>query len=201
MSDEEPISTDRLTAFSDGVFAVIITVLVIELHPPREASFEVLLAQWPTGISYAVSYLFIAVVWVNHHHLLRFADSATHRLIWGNFAHLFAVSLMPFSTAWIAGTRLGAAPVAFYAGVFVLVNLTYLILCWEAVDTSASHELTPHARSMMRLRSFTTLAVFSAAALVALRYPIGGMAMICLCLLVYLSPGAPGVRRQLKQPA
>jgi uncharacterized membrane protein len=73
---------------------------------------------------------------VNHHHLMRFADAATHRLIWGNFDHLFAVSLKPFSTAWIASTRLGEVPVAFYAGVFVLVNVTYLLLCWEALDRS-----------------------------------------------------------------
>jgi uncharacterized membrane protein len=195
MRGDEPVGPDRLNAFSDGVFAVIITILVLELRPPREASFEALLAEWPTGISYAVSYLFIAIVWVNHHHLLRFAESATHRLIWGNFAHLFAVSLMPFSTAWIAGTRLGAVPVAFYAGVFVLVNLTYLLLCWETVDRTAHHKVAPRARSMMRMRSSMTLAVFSAAAVIALRYPIGGMAMICLCLLVYLSPGAPGVPR------
>ena len=77
-----------------------------------------LLELWPTAVSYAISYLFIAIVWVNHHHLLRFPDVATHRLIWGNFAHLFAVSLMPFATAWIASTRLGAVPVAFYAGDF-----------------------------------------------------------------------------------
>ena len=101
----------------------------------------------------------IAIVWVNHHHLLRFPDVATHRLIWVNFAHLFAVSLMPFSTAWIASTRLGAVPVAFYAGDFVLVNVTYLLLCFEAVDRLAPHKVASGARSMMRMRSLATLAV------------------------------------------
>lgn len=199
MTTEDAVTPDRMKAFSDGVFAVIITILVLELRPPKEASFGALLELWPTAISYAISYLFIAVVWVNHHHLLRFPDVATHRLIWGNFAHLFAVSLMPFATAWIAGTRLGAVPVAFYAGVFFLVNLTYLLLCFEAVDRSAPQKVAPRARSMMRMRSFATLAVFAAAGVVALRYPIGGMAMICLCLVVYLSPGGPGATRQLKQ--
>ena len=103
---------------------------------------------------------------------------------------------MPFSTAWIASTRLGAVPVAFYAGVFFLVNVTYLLLCFEAVDRSVPYKVGPRARSMMR--SFATLAVFAAAGIVALRYPIGGMAMICLCLIVYLSPGAAGIARQLK---
>jgi uncharacterized membrane protein len=198
MTSEETVTPERMNAFSDGVFAVIITILVLELRPPNEASFGALLDLWPTAVSYAISYLFVAIVWVNHHHLMRFPDVATHRLIWGNFAHLFAVSLMPFSTAWLASSRLGAVPVAFYAGVFFLVNVTYVLLCMEAVDRSAPHKVAPHARSVMRMRSFATLAVFAAAGLVALRYPLGGMAMICLCLAVYLSPGAPSVSRQLK---
>jgi uncharacterized membrane protein len=188
------VTPDRMNAFSDGVFAVIITILVLELRPPKEASFAALLELWPTAVSYAISYLFIAIVWVNHHHLLRFPEVATHRLIWVNFAHLFAVSLLPFSTAWIASNRLGAIPVAFYARVFVLVNVTYLLLCFEAVDRSAPHKVAPRVRSMMRMRSFATLAVFVAAGAVALRYPLGGMAMICLCLVVYLSPGGTGPR-------
>ena len=69
------------------------------------------------ALSYAVSYLFIAIVWVNHHHLLRFADHATPLLIWVNFAHLFMVSLVPFSTAWVANTRLASVPVSVYAAV------------------------------------------------------------------------------------
>jgi uncharacterized membrane protein len=198
MTNEETVTPDRMSAFSDGVFAVIITILVLELRPPKEASFGALLELWPTGVSYAISYLFIAIVWVNHHHLLRFPDVATHRLIWGNFAHLFAVSLMPFATAWIASTRLGAVPVAFYAGDFLLVNVTYLLLCLEAVDRSAPHKVEPQARSMMRIRSLATLAGFAAAGVVALRYPIGGMVMICLCLILYLSPGTPGTIRELK---
>ena len=198
MISEETVTPARMNAFSDGVFAVIITILVLELRPPKEASFGGLLELWPTAISYAISYLFIAIVWVNHHHLLRFPDIVTHRLIWGNFAHLFAVSLMPFATAWIASTRLGAVPVAFYAGDFFLVNATYLVLCMEAVDRSAPHKVAPRTRSMMRMRSLATLAGFAAAGAVALRYPIGGMVMICLCLILYLSPGAPGTIRELK---
>jgi uncharacterized membrane protein len=195
MTSEHP-SPERLNLFSDGVFAVIITVLVLELRPPHDGTFEALLALWPTAVSYAVSYLFIAIVWVNHHHLLRYASTATPHLIWSNFAHLFTVSLIPFSTAWIADTKLAAAPVSVYAAVFVLVNATYLALCWEVVDRPPTTELAPRARMMMRVRSIVTLALFLAASLIALKYPVGGMAMICLCLLVYLRPDAPGSSAQ-----
>src|SRR5689334_2702470 len=105
---------ERLSAFSDGVFAVLITVLVLELRPPETPTFAALLSLWPTWLSYAVSYLFIAIVWINHHYLLRYAAEATHGLLWLNFAHLFAMSLLPFSTAWMAVSRLGPQPVAFY---------------------------------------------------------------------------------------
>jgi uncharacterized membrane protein len=192
MKNEEIVTPARMNAFSDGVFAVIITILVLELLPPKEASFSALLELWPTAVSYAISYLFIAIVWVNHHHLLRFPDAVNHRLIWTNFAHLFAVSLMPFATAWIASSRLGGVPVAFYAGDLVLVNLTYLLLCFEAVDKSAPHKVAQTARLMMRMRSFATLVGFVAAGVVALFYPIAGVVMICLCLAFYLSPGGPG---------
>ena len=71
----------RLSTFSDGVFAVLITVLVLELRPPEVPTFKALLSLWPTWLSYAVSYLFIAVVWANHHHLMRYAAEATPRLM------------------------------------------------------------------------------------------------------------------------
>ncbi len=97
---------ERLSAFSDGVFAVLITVLVLELRPPELPTFKALLLLWPTWLSYAVSYLFIAIVWTNHHYLIRYAEEATPRLLWFNFAHLFSMSLLPLSTAWMAASRL-----------------------------------------------------------------------------------------------
>src|SRR5690242_21190308 len=119
---------ERLSLFSDGVFAVLITVLVLELRPPELPSFQALLMLWHTWLSYAVSYLFIAIVWVNHHYLMRYATEATPRLLWFNFAHLFAMSLLPLSTAWMAVSKLAPQPVAFYAAVFFLVNATYVAL-------------------------------------------------------------------------
>jgi uncharacterized membrane protein len=123
-----------LSAFSDGVFAVLITVLVLELRPPELPTVKALLLLWPTWLSYAVSYLFIAIVWTNHHHLMRYATAATPRLMWSNFAHLFSVSLLPLSTAWMAVSKLAPQPVAFYTAVFFLVNATYIFLIWEIID-------------------------------------------------------------------
>ncbi|HEY4365718.1 MAG TPA: TMEM175 family protein [Steroidobacteraceae bacterium] len=184
---------ERLNAFSDGVFAIIITILVLELRAPESASFAALLPLWPTALSYAVSYFFLAIVWVNHHHLLQYAEIATPRLIWGNFAHMFSMSLLPFATAWMADTRLAPVPVSVYAGVFVLVNATYLLLCWEVVDRPQQENVPARTRRMMRMRSVLTLAAFAVASLIALKYPLGGLGLICACLLFYVKPEAPTV--------
>ncbi len=183
---------ERLSAFSDGVFAVLITVLVLELRPPELPTFRALLSLWPTWLSYAVSYLFIAIVWANHHHLLRYATEATARLMWFNFAHLFSVSLLPLSTAWMAVSRLAPQPVAFYAAVFFLVNATYIALIWELIGRDKSKDVSPRERRIMRFRSIVTLCMFAAAAIVALKYPLAGLGMCCCCLIVYLKPEAPG---------
>ena len=184
---------ERLSTFSDGVFAVLITVLVLELRPPELPTFRALLSLWPTWLSYAVSYLFIAIVWANHHYLMRYATEATPRLLWFNFAHLFSMSLLPLSTAWMAVSRLAPQPVAFYAAVFFLVNATYIALIWELIDRS-SVEISHRVRRVMRFRSIATLCFFATAAAVALRYPVAGLGICICCLIVYLRP-EPSRRR------
>jgi uncharacterized membrane protein len=143
---------ERLTAFCDGVFAVLITVLVLDLRPPREPTYAALLSLWPTWISYAVSYLFIAIVWANHHYLMRHATEVSPRLMWVNFAHLFSASLLPLATAWMAVSELAPQPVSFYAGVFFLVNATYIFLIRELIDRAPRRAVSPSARRIMRGR-------------------------------------------------
>ena len=86
---EEKITADRLAAFSDAVFAVIVTIMVLELKVPDQPAFSALRPLWPTVLSYVVSYLFIAIIWINHHYLMRFAGPPTLGLIWINFGRLF----------------------------------------------------------------------------------------------------------------
>jgi uncharacterized membrane protein len=191
---EEKTLADRLGTFSDAVIAVIITIMVLELKPPEEPTFSALLPLWPTAISYAVSYLFIAIIWLNHHHLLRFVSHVTPALIWVNFAHLFAVSLVPFATAWIARTQLASAPVATYAGIFVCVNIAYRVFERQALAQADTTQISERARRMARRRSLATLLIFVAAMLCALAAPRIGFALICCALLPYLTPQAPDVK-------
>lgn len=186
---------ERLSGFSDGVFAVLITVLVLDLRPPAAPTYSAMLDLWPRWLSYAVSYLFIAIVWTNHHYLMRYASEAKPRLMWFNFAHLFSMSLLPLATAWMATSELAAHPVSFYATVFFLVNATYVALIWELVEAERGAVSLSHRRKAMRWRALITLGLFGVAALVALRWPVLGLAICIVCLLAYLRPepmGSPG---------
>jgi uncharacterized membrane protein len=129
-------TAERLNAFSDGVFAVIVTIMVLELKAPEERSFSALLPLWPIALSYAVSYLFIAIIWINHHHLMRFVGPPTLTMIWTNFIHLFLVSLLPFATAWTAKTQLASQSVIFYAGLFICIDMAYNAFEYQALTNA-----------------------------------------------------------------
>lgn len=185
------IKPTQMRFLSNALFALTIAVLLLQLEPPHAWTPEALIPLWPTALSYATSYIFLVIVWVNYHYLLGYARSATRALIWANFAHLFSVSLIPFSTAWIVGTHLAPIPVSFYAVVCALVNATYLLLCM-VIDRLQSNEAPLHGPRVVRLRSLMTLASFAFAANLAIEYPMAGMVLILLTLIMYLRPEAIG---------
>ena len=190
----EQSTPERIFAFSDGVFAIIITIMILELKKPEAATFEALFKLWPTWLSYGVSYVFIAIVWINHHYLMCYAQSAKLRLMWANFAHLFSVSLIPFLTDWVAETKLQSVPVVMYAFVFILVNVTYLWLFWETLCDNMGKNIPDRAGKLLHLRSFITISVFTIAMVIAFWLPFLGFALIVCSLLLYLKPSVPDMK-------
>jgi TMEM175 potassium channel family protein len=191
---EEKLTADRLAAFSDAVFAVIVTIMVLELKAPDQPAFSALGPLWPTVISYVVSYLFIAIIWINHHYLMRFVGPPTLGLIWINFAHLFMVSLLPFATAWIARTRLASSPVVFYAGLFVCIDVAYNVFEHEVLARANTIQVPARARRMARHRSLVVFASFTTATLVAFIAPRIGFGLICGALILHVRPDVTGTR-------
>jgi uncharacterized membrane protein len=191
---EEKETAHRLAAYSDAVFAVIVTIMVLELRAPDQPAFSALWPLWPTAISYAVSYLFIAIIWINHHYLMRLVGPPTLRLIWMNFVPLFLVSLLPFATAWIARTRLASSPVAFYAGLFVCIDIAYNVFEQEVLAPADATLVSEHSRRLARRRSLVVLAIFTTAMLVAFVAPRLGFGLICGALILHLRPEVPGSR-------
>lgn len=194
------LTPDRLAAFSDAVIAVIITIMVLELEAPEHPTFAALVDLWPTALSYAVSYLFIAIIWINHHHLMRFVHQPTSRLIWLNFLHLFLVSLVPFATQWAARTRLESAPVVVWALVFVCVDLAYLAFERAVLIQADCSHVSDTAKRQAGLRSLVTVAIFAAAGAVALVSPVGGVALICLALSFFVRPEVRDMRLAAPAP-
>ncbi|HEY3457202.1 MAG TPA: TMEM175 family protein [Bryobacteraceae bacterium] len=191
---EEKLTADRLAAFSDAVFAVIVTIMVLELKAPEQPSFSALWPLWPTAISYAVSYLFIAIIWINHHYLMRFMGPPTLGLIWINFVHLFLVSLLPFATAWTADTRLASSPVVLYAGLFVCIDIAYNVFERGVLARADDAQVSPRMRRLARRRSLVVLAGFLTAMLVAFVAPRVGFGLICGALILHLRPDVRGTR-------
>jgi uncharacterized membrane protein len=191
---EEKITADRMAAYSDAVFAVIVTIMVLELKAPDQPGFATLLPLWPTAISYAVSYLFIAIIWINHDYLMRFIGRPTLGLIWINFVHLFMVSFLPFATAWVARTRLASSAVVFYAGLFVCIDLAYNVFEREVLVRVNDTRVSERTRRVARRRSLVVLAIFTTAMLIAFVAPRVGFGLICGALILHLRPDVRGSR-------
>lgn len=117
----------RLEAFSDGVIAIIITIMVLELRAPEEGTLSALLPLLPKFLSYVLSFVFIGIYWNNHHHLLQAAKSVNGAILWANMHLLFWLSLVPFTTIWM-GEHFESIPVAVYGGVLWVAGLAYYIL-------------------------------------------------------------------------
>jgi len=194
MIREDQVTADRLATYSDAVFAVIVTVMVLELRAPEEPAFSALWPLWPTAISYGVSYLFIAIIWINHHYLMRFVGPPTLRLIWINFVHLFMVSLLPFTTAWVARTKLAAPPVVVYAGLFVCIDFAYNVFEREILTRADAMHVSARTRRLARRRSLVVLGIFTTAMLVAFVAPRVGFGLICGALILHVRPEVPGSR-------
>ena len=122
------MTTGRVEAFSDGVIAIIITILLLELRPPHEATLEALRPLLPVLGSYVMSYIYIGIYWNNHHHSLHAAQHVDGRCLWANLHLLFWLSLIPFVTAWMGENHFTTWPVALYGGVLLLAAIAYYIL-------------------------------------------------------------------------
>jgi len=120
--------TGRLEAFSDAVFAIIITIMVIEFHPPEGTEFHDLLPLVPKFLAYLLSFLYLAVYWNNHHHLLKAAKGINGGIMWANMGLLFCATLIPFGTAWVGENYHASAPMALYGAILLLNAVAYYIL-------------------------------------------------------------------------
>jgi uncharacterized membrane protein len=119
---------NRLEAFSDGVLAIIITIMVLELKVPHGAGFDALEPLLPVFLSYVLSFLYVGIYWNNHHHMFQTTKHVSGGILWANLHLLFWLSLFPFSTAWIGENHLASTPTAAYGFVLLMAGVAYYIL-------------------------------------------------------------------------
>ncbi len=135
------MNTSRLEAFSDGVIAIIITIMVLELKAPHEGGLAALLPLLPVFLSYVLSFTYVGIYWNNHHHMLHACEAVSGAILWANLHFLFWLSLFPFATAWVGENPTAAAPSATYGVVLLMAAAAYFILQHAIIVAQGEYSL------------------------------------------------------------
>lgn len=176
----------RVEAFSDGVFAIIITILVLEIKVPRGASFADLLQLWPTFLGYLLSFIYIGIYWNNHHHLFQAVKHVRGGILWANLHLLFWLALVPFATAWMGESHFADLPVALYGVLLFAAAVAYWLLAQCLVATHGKNSVLAKAlgSDVKGLVSLVIYALAIAAAFFSTMLSCAGFACVAVMWLV-----------------
>jgi uncharacterized membrane protein len=186
----------RLEAFSDGVIAIIITIMVLELHPPSGTSVEGLRELLPDFLAYVLSFVFVGIYWSNHHHMLHASTRVTGGILWANLHLLFWLSLVPFVTAWMGHHPLEALPTAGYATVLWMDAVAYTILARTLIAAHGRDSKLAHALGH-DVKGLLSLGLYTAAIPMAFARPAISYAVFVFVALLWLVPDRR-IERHLK---
>jgi len=181
------MSKGRLEAFSDGVIAIIITIMVLELKVPHGDRVHDLAPLLPTFLSYVLSFLYVGIYWNNHHHLLHACTAVTGAMLWANLHLLFWLSLFPFTTGWMGENHFTAVPTALYAAVLLMAAIAYLVLQQTIIRAQGQDSVLKKAIGRDWKGKLSTL-VYVVAILATFRSPRIAQAILVLAALVWLIP-------------
>lgn len=188
---------NRLEAFSDGVIAIIITIMVLELKVPHGATFDDLLPLLPVFGSYVLSFIYVGIYWNNHHHMLHLVQKISGGALWANLHLLFWLSLIPFVTAWMGENHFGAAPVAAYGVVLLMCALAYTVLARVLVHHHPENRALAEAIGIDR-KGWASIGLYLAGIALALPFPLVGFVFYVIVAIVWLVPDRR-IERQLAQ--
>lgn len=192
------MSKGRLEAFSDGVLAIVITIMVLELRPPEGVLLEDLFAIWPKFLAYAMSFAYIAIYWVNHHHLFQAVRTVSGRVLWANILLLFALSLVPFATAWMGEHSFGPTTVAFYNLVLILPAFSYFLLVRALLATPGQSATLGEALGD-DFKGRLSLFAYLLALLVSLVVPVVAVGIDVFVAAIWIVPD-PRIESRLREP-
>ena len=181
------MNKNRLEAFSDGVIAIIITIMVLELKVPHGQSIEALQPLLPVFLSYVLSFVYVGIYWSNHHHMLQTCERVTGPMLWANLHLLFWLSLFPFATGWMGENHFAAAPSAVYGVVLLMAALSYRVLQLSIIASQGSNSLLQKAVGNDWKGKASPL-VYGLAAISAFWSPPLAQALYVLVALAWLVP-------------
>lgn len=185
---DEPLSPGRLEAFSDGVIAIILTIMVLELKVPASADPRTLLHEWPIFVSYVISYFYIAVYWINHHHLFHRVKRVDLPILWANIALLFFMSLIPFFTEWMESTRLSPFPTAVYAATMLVAGAAFSVLDRVIGRQGVGEADMVLVRRAAQRKNLIAIGIYAIAIPVAYYRTTLSLALVFLVALLYAIP-------------
>jgi uncharacterized membrane protein len=191
------MSKSRLEAFSDGVIAVIITILVLELKLPQGATLDSLETVLPGFFSYVLSFVYVGIYWNNHHHLLHATQHVTGAILWANLHLLFWLSLTPFATAWMAANHFAALPVALYGLVLLFAGVAYFILTKALIAHHGKDSMLASAIGKDR-KGTISLAVYVAGIALSFWRPWVGFSCYVAVAIMWLLPD-PRIERNVRK--
>src|SRR3970040_2247016 len=139
------MNKSRVEAFSDGVMAIIITIMIIEIKAPHENSFNALMPLLPVFLSYILSFAYLGIYWNNHHHMFQTVKTINGTVLWLNTHLLFWLSLIPFATSWIGEERFASVPMSIYGFIFLMSAIAYTLLQNKLIHLHGQHSLLKHA--------------------------------------------------------
>jgi uncharacterized membrane protein len=181
------MSTGRMEAFSDGVIAILITVMVLELPTPHGTSWSALHGALPVLLAYVLSFVYLGIYWNNHHHMLQATDRVSGPMLWANLHLLFWLSLVPFTTAWLGENELAPAPAAAYGIDLLAAALAFYLL--QTVIIRSQGEGSVVARAVGRdLKGKASPIVYAVGIGLSLLVPWLGVAIYAAMALVWLVP-------------
>ncbi|MFN2141625.1 MAG: TMEM175 family protein [Candidatus Promineifilaceae bacterium] len=181
------MSKNRLEAFSDGVLAIIITIMVLELDVPEEPTLAALAPLIPVFLSYVLSFIFLGIYWNNHHHLLQAADSVDGRVLWANLHLLFWLSLVPFTTTWMGQNNFADLPVALYGVDLLLAAVAYFILVRALLSLHGQNSTLAQALDR-DIKGKISLCIYVAAIPLAFLSPLLAGMLYVLVAVIWLVP-------------
>jgi uncharacterized membrane protein len=178
---------DRLLAFSDGVFAIIITIMVLELKVPHEGTWAALLALAPKIGSYVLSFIYVAIYWNNHHHMLEPVQRINGATLWANMGLLFWLSLVPFATAWMGETNFATVPTSLYGATLLMPAIAYTVLQNILIKVHPDNALLKHAVGA-DWKGKISLVLYAAGIALAFWQPWASLALYATVALIWLVP-------------